>query len=121
AGGQKPRRLSKVKRILRELRVFELSAVDKPAQEGARALLLKRDDSLDTEGDDPGKVRGNKGAATRGKKEGDHDMTDAEKLAKAESDKAQAEKDLAARDAEIVVLKAVATMTDAEKKHYEGL
>lgn len=33
-----------VKRIMREFKINEISAVDNPAQEGARAVLLKRDD-----------------------------------------------------------------------------
>lgn len=48
------------RRIMREFRIEEISAVDSPAQKGARAAILKRDagtrTTLVTKGDDAGKV-----------------------------------------------------------------
>jgi len=106
------------KRILRALQIFELSAVDKPAQEGARAVIMKRDvakeiDPLDTDTKGQGTKEGEIGGEPRNEQKGDT-MTDAEKLAKAE-------KDLQDKDAELAVLKSISKMTDAEKVHYEGL
>ena len=40
------------KRVMKEFKITEISAVDSPAQEGARALIMKRMD-----GDDKGKQK----------------------------------------------------------------
>lgn len=105
------------RRILRELRILELSAVDNPAQEGATYVLAKRADPGLT--DSPvveAKLNDDDNL-------GEDTMTDAEKaaLAKAEADKATAETALAAEIAKGVQLAKVATLTDVEKDHYNGL
>lgn len=39
--------MAKQRRIMRKFEIHELSAVDKPAQEGAKMVLMKRDDSIE--------------------------------------------------------------------------
>lgn len=102
------------KRILRAMQIMELSAVDRPAQEGARTVLMKRAPGL-TEDPTAGAKSG------EGDNLGGTEMTDAEKLAKSDADRAVAEKALADEKAANVVTKALAEMNDAEKAHYNAL
>ena len=103
------------KAILHELQVFELSAVDKPAQEGARFVIAKRADPLDTDGDGEGKTISKSPDTNEG-----GTMTEAEKKElEAKLEKAAA--DLAATEGTVAILKAENAMNDAEKAFYKSL
>lgn len=101
------------RKILRALRIDEISAVDKPAQAGARFTLMKRavapsDDKPVTKGDTP--MDGKKYEDMTDAEKAAYDKTMADKMKKAGQDAA----DLAKAN-QIIALKA------GEREHYDTL
>jgi hypothetical protein len=101
--------MAKSKRIMRSLTIKEIAGVDRPAQEPALAVLMKREESSESAGDPGGGQETVK----------EQDMTDSEKAA-AEKTSA-AEKRVQALEAELAKANALCALTDSEKAHYGKL
>ncbi len=126
------------KNIMREFKINEISAVDEPAQKGARMVLMKRHNKADKENpleddsadeDDAGvleaklkeKKSANDGKTTKSK---ETDMTEEEKKAAAlaaEKEKKDMAEKSAKLEADLKVAKALAELNDAEKAFYAKL
>lgn len=96
-------------RIMRDLKIAELSAVDTPAQEGARMTILKRADSDGI----------NKEDKMTEKTDIEKKLEELEKAHKEQGEAHVAE--INKLNATVVAEKALGSLTDAEKAHYATL
>lgn len=127
--------MSKKKNIMKEFQISEISAVDVPAQKGAKMVIMKRD--YTKEEMDAMSEEDKKKLITQKEEDEDLSVEDKKKAAKKGSDQQQKENEMAddtkaaeavakavkdATDplkAELEVAKALAAMSDAQKAHYE--
>lgn len=96
------------KRIMREFRINEISAVDAPAQQGATVVLMKRNDA--SKGD----------AAGLHKNPADTTVETQEATAMSDDTK-KADERITELQAKLAAAEAVAEMTDAQKAHHKSL
>lgn len=106
------------KNIMRRFRMGEISSVDRPAQPGARAVLLKRDDTGIADPPDPRYSPSNddsKGEKLKKEKQMEKD------LEKALARIAALEGDIAKRDADLTRANSIVSLSAPHRAHYDSL
>lgn len=106
------------KNIMRRFRMGEISSVDRPAQPGARAVLLKRDDSSVADPPDPRYSPSNddsKGEMLKKEKQMEKDLEKA--LAKI----AALEENLTKRDADLARANSIVALSAPHRAHFDSL